>query len=78
MEIIKNIIKNIINKNNNDKLLIGIIDIIYYLNNTIMNSLTDGSFLIFKENKIFFNNDYRNINTFEYHYNCLKNISKKI
>ena len=77
MEIIKNIIKNIINKNNNDKLLLGIIDIIYYLNNTIMNSLTDCSFLIFKENKIFFNNDYRNINTFEYHYNCLKNISKK-
>ena len=77
MEIIKNNIKNIINKYNNDKLLIGIIDIIYYLNNTIMNSLTDGSFLIFKENRIFFNNDYRNINTFEYHYNCLKNISKK-
>jgi hypothetical protein len=77
MEIIKNNIKNIINKDNNDKLLIGIIDIIYYLNNTIMNSLSDSSFLIFKENRIFFNNDYRNINTFEYHYNCLKNISKK-
>ena len=77
MENIKNSIGKIIEENNNDKKLIGIIDILCNLNNIIMNSVLETSIYKNNDNLDIFINDYRKINIFEYQYICKKNISYK-
>ena len=68
----------IINKQNNDKTIIGISQILSQLNNIIISSFNESLYYRNNKNSInFFINDYKKINNFEYQYIRQKNTSIK-
>ena len=72
---IKNIIKNITNKKDNEKVLTNILKVLCQINNIILKSLNESLYKKVNSNNII--NDYNKMNLFEYQYFCTKKISYK-